>query len=321
MQISRRAGLLALAAMLAAPPLAQAQDQAVRIVFPFTAGGSGDALARLIGDKLAAALGRPVVVDNRTGAAGRIGVVAVKNAAPDGGTLLITPIAPVAVMQHVYPNLEYDPFKDLAPVSQLATFDFAVGVGSHVPAQSVKELVAWVKADPSRAAFGSPAAGALPHFFGVLFGRAAGLELRHVAYRGSAAAVSDLVSGHVPMVFTTLSDLLEQHKAGRVRILAVSGAARSPFLPAAPTFRESGFDIEGSAWYAAFAPAGTPAAVIERYSRIMADAVRSPDVKDKLLGFGLQPTGTAAAELAKIQRADSDRWAPAVKASGFKPTQ
>ena len=240
MQISRRAGLLALAAMLAAPPLAQAQDQAVRIVFPFTAGGSGDALARLISDKLAAALGRPVVVDNRTGAAGRIGVVAVKNAAPDGGTLLITPIAPVAVMQHVYPNLEYDPFKDLAPVSQLATFDFAVGVGSHVPAQSVKELVAWVKADPSRAAFGSPAAGALPHFFGVLFGRAAGLELQHVAYRGSAAAVSDLVAGHVPMVFTTLSDLLEQHKAGRVRILAVSGAARSPFLPAAPTFREFG---------------------------------------------------------------------------------
>jgi tripartite-type tricarboxylate transporter receptor subunit TctC len=155
----------------------------------------------------------------------------------------------------------------------------------------------------------------------VLFGRAAGLDLRHAPYRGSAAALGDLAAGHVPMVFTTLSDLVEMHKAGRVRILATSGRERSPFVPGVPTFREAGFAIEGAAWYGAFAPANTPAAVVDRYSRIMAAAVQSPEVKERLLAFGLQPTGTSAAELAAIQKADSERWAPAVKASGFTPTQ
>ena len=140
--------------------------------------------------------------------------MAVKNAAPDGSTLLITPIAPMAVYQHVYKNLEYDPIKDFAAVSQIATFDFALAVGPKVPAQSLKELVAWVKADPARASFGSPGAGTLPHFFGLLFGRAAGIELRHVPYKGSAAMLVDLAAGHVPMAITTLSDLVEIHKAG-----------------------------------------------------------------------------------------------------------
>jgi tripartite-type tricarboxylate transporter receptor subunit TctC len=194
-------------------------------------------------------------------------------------------------------------------------------VGPQVPATTLKELVAWVKADAARGAFGSPAAGALPHFFGILFGRAAGLELRHVAYRGSAASLADLAAGHVPMVFTTISDLVEMHKANRIRILATSGAERSPFVPAVPTFREAGFDIQGTSWFGAFAPARTPPETLERYSAIMAAAVRAPAVRDRLLGFGLQPTGTSAAEFAAIQRADSARWAPAVAASGFAPEQ
>jgi tripartite-type tricarboxylate transporter receptor subunit TctC len=321
MNARRMAGLLVLAATMLWLPVAQAQEQPVRIIFPFAAGGSGDALSRLIADKMHAALNRAVIVENRTGGAGRIGTVAVRNAAPDGGTLLLTPIAPVAVYQHVYKNLDYDPIKDFAPISQLATFDFAVAVGSQVPAKTLKELVEWVKADAARAAFGSPAAGALPHFFGILFSRAAGLELRHVAYRGSAAALADLLAGHVPMVFTTISDLVQMHKANRIRILAASGAQRSPFVPEVPTFREAGYDIQGSAWFAAFAPAKTPPAIVDRYSKIMAAAVRVPEVKERLLKFGLQPTGTTAAELAAIQKADSARWEPAVKASGFTPVQ
>jgi tripartite-type tricarboxylate transporter receptor subunit TctC len=304
-------------ALALALPAARAQEQPIRIVFPFAAGGSGDGISRLMADRLRAGLNRPVIVENRTGAAGRLGVVAVKNAAPDGSTLLLTPIAPVAVYQHVYKNLDYDPIKDFAAVSQLATFDFAVAVAPQVPAASLKELVAWVKADPARAAFGSPAAGALPHFFGILFGRAAGLELRHVAYRGSAAALTDLAAGHVPMVFTTISDLVELHKGGRVRILATSGAERSPFTPDVATFREAGFDIQGSAWYGVFAPARTPADIVDRHSKILADAVRVPEVRERLLAYGLQPTGTSAQEFAAIQKADSERWAPAVKASGF----
>ncbi len=296
---------------------ARAQEQPVRIIFPFAAGGSGDGVSRLMADKMRAALNRNVIVENRTGAAGRPGVAAVKNAAPDGNTLLITPIAPMAVYQHVYTKLEYDPIRDFAAVSQLATFDFALAVGPQTPAASLKELIAWVKADPSRGSFGSPGAGTLPHFFGLLFGRAAGVELRHVPYKGSAATLTDLAAGHVPMVVTTLSDFVEMHKAKRIRILATSGAKRSPFVPDVPTFREAGFDIEGTSWFGAFAPARTPRETVDRYSTIMAGAVRMPDVRERILGWGLQPTGTSAAEFAAIQKADSERWAPAVKASGF----
>jgi tripartite-type tricarboxylate transporter receptor subunit TctC len=309
------AGLIVLAALLATG--AAAQEQPIRIVYPFAAGGSGDGLTRLIAEKLRAALNRPVIVENRTGAAGRPGVTAVKNAPPDGNTLLITPIAPMAVYQHVYRKLEFDPIKDFVAVSQIATFDFAVAVGPNVPATSLKELVAWVKADPSRAAFGSPGAGTLPHFFGLSFGRAAGIELRHVPYKGSAATLTDLAAGHVPMVLTTISDLVEMHKAKRARILATSGAKRSPFVPDVPTFREAGFDIEGTSWYGAFAPAKTPREIVDRYSAIMAAAVKMPDVSKRFLTWGLQPTGTTAAEFAAIQKADSERWAPAVKASKF----
>jgi tripartite-type tricarboxylate transporter receptor subunit TctC len=229
----------------------------------------------------------------------------------------MTPIATMAVFQHVYKSLGYDPFTDFTPVSQLATFDFALAVGAQVPARSLEQLVAWVKVDPARAAFGGPGAGALPHFLGVLFGHAAGLDLRHVAYRGSSAALADLVAGQIPMVVTTLSDLVAMHKEARIRILASSGPARSPFTPEVPTFREQGYDIEGTSWYGAFAPAGTPAATIDRLSSAMAAAVREPEVGERLHAFGLVPTGTSAAALAAIQKADSDRWAVAVKLSGF----
>ena len=166
----------------------------------------------------------------------------------------------MAVYQHVYKKLEYDPIQDFAAVSQLATFDFAVAVGPQVPATSLKELVAWMKADASRASFGSPGAGTLPHFFGLLFGRAAGVELRHVPYKGSAAT-RDRPRRPVMCRWCSrrISDFVEMHKAKRIRILATSGAERSPFVPDVPTFREAGFDIQGTSWFGAFAPARTPA--------------------------------------------------------------
>lgn len=321
MQRRRFLAGLAAAGLIGAAPAARAQlgEQPIRIVFPFAAGGSGDALARLLAEAMRVALDRPVIVENRTGAAGRIGVQAVKAAAPDGLTLLLTPIAPMAVYQHVYPSLGYDPIADFQPVTQVGTFDFALAVGPQVPAHTLAELVAWVKADSARAAFGSPGAGTLPHFFGVLFGRAAGLKLVHVNYRGSAAALTDLLGGQLPMLVTTTTDLLENHRAGRVRILATSDRQRSPFVPDLPTFREAGFDIEGTGWYGVFLPAGTPADIVARYNRILVDAVRSPELAAKLRAAGLLPTGTTVEEFAAIQRRGSELWAPAVKASGFKP--
>jgi tripartite-type tricarboxylate transporter receptor subunit TctC len=312
-----RCFLICLLAGFVCLPFAAAQEQPIRIIYPFAAGGSGDGLTRLVADKMRAALNRTVIVENRTGAAGRPGVVAVKNATPDGSTLLVTPIAPMAVYQHVYKKLEYDPINDFAAVSQIATFDMGVAVGPTVPATSLQELIAWIKADPTRAVFGSPGAGTLPHFFGLTFGRAAGFEMRHVPYKGSAATITDVVAGHLPMVLTTISDLVEMHKAKRIRILATSGAERSPFVPQVPTFREAGFDIQGTSWYGAFAPAKTPRETVDRYAKIMADAVRMADVRERFLAWGLQPTGTTAAEFSAIQKADSERWSPAVKASGF----
>jgi tripartite-type tricarboxylate transporter receptor subunit TctC len=315
--------LAAAAILVTASAIAPAQpvEQPIRIVFPFAAGGSGDALARLIAEHLRTALGRPTIVENRTGAQGRLGVQAVKAAAPDGSTLLLTPVAPMSVYQHVYKALAYDPVADFAPVSQVATFDFAVAVSQQVPAASLKELVAWVQANPALGSYGTPGAGALPHFFAVSFAKAAGLDLRHVGYRGSAAALTDLVAGQIPIVFTTTSDVLQQHKDGRIKVLATSARERSPFLPDVPTFREAGFDIEGSGWYGLFAPAGTPAEMMGRLNTAVVAAVQAPQVKERLLAIGLVPTGTSAAELGRIQRADSELWAPAVRASGFTPEQ
>ena len=308
------------AALFALPAGAQSAET-IRIVFPFTAGGSGDTLARLLAEHLRVSLDVPVIVENRTGAQGRIGVKAVRDAAPDGKTLLLTPIAPMSVYQHVYKSLDYDPIRDFQPLSQVATFDFAIAVGPQVPARSLKELVAWVKANPAQGTYGIPAVGSLPHFFGVLFARAAGLDLRHLGYRGSAAALTDLVAGQIPIVVTTTSDLLEQHKAGRIRMLATSDRQRSPFVPDIPTFKEAGYDIVGSGWYGFFAPAGIKADLVEKLSAALAAGVRTPQIKERLLAVGLVPTGTTAAELARIQKTDSELWAPAVKASDFTPDQ
>ena len=317
------AALSALTLLIAplSPARAQLGEQPARIVFPFAAGGSGDALARLLAEHMRPALNQPVIVENRTGAQGRLGVIAVKGAEPDGKTILLTPVAPMSVYQHVYKALLYDPIADFEPVSQVATFDFGIAVGPQVPAKSLAELVAWVKANPGQGNYGTPAAGTLPHFFAVSFAKTADLDLRHVSYRGSAAALTDLMAGQISIVVTTTSDLLEQHKGGRIKVLATSDKARSPFLPEIPTFKEAGYNIEGSGWYGVFAPAKTPREMVARLNAAVVAAVQTPQVKERLLAFGLVPTGTSAAELARIQKADSEFWAPAVKASGFTPEQ
>jgi tripartite-type tricarboxylate transporter receptor subunit TctC len=309
------------ATAFALPAGAQTGSEPIRIVFPFAAGGSGDALARLLAEHLRTSLNVAVIVENRTGAQGRIGVQAVRAAAPDGKTLLLTPVAPMSIYQHVYKSLPYDPIADFQPLSQVATFDFAIAVGPQVPAKSLKELVDWLKANPAQGSYGIPAAGSLPHFFGALFGKTSGLDLRHVGYRGSAAALTDLIAGQLPIVVTTTADLLEQHKAGHIRMLATSDRQRSPFLPDIPTFKEAGYDIVGTGWYGVFAPVGLAPDLVEKLSAALAAGVRSPQIKERLLAVGLLPTGTTAAELGRIQRADSELWAPAVKASGFVPDQ
>jgi len=312
---------LAAAIVLTATPSAQAQiaEQPIRIVFPYGAGSVGDATARMVAEAMRLALSRPVIVENKVGAGGRIGVQAVKDAQADGSVLLVAPIAPMAVFEHVYDKLGYDPVADFAPIAQIAAFDLAVAIGPKVPAKSLKELVDWLKANPDQATFGTPAAGSLPHFFGVLFGRSANIDVRHVAYKGSSPAISDLMGGHLPLYFSAANEFVEAHKAERIRVLATSGQQRSPALPDVPTFMESGFAIQGRGWFGMYAPAKTPPEVIARLNAVVVGAVRASEFQSRLLAFGLQPTGTSPAEFAQIQKADSALWGPIIKSSGFKP--
>ncbi len=298
---------------------AQLGEQLIRIVIPYPAGGAGDATARMLAESMRTSLKRPVIVENKPGAAGRLGVQAVKEAAADGSVLLFTPIAPMAVFPHVYEKLAYDPVADFTPVSQVATFDLAIAVGANVPSKSLKELIGWLQANPSQATYGSPAAGSLPHFFAVSFARTTNLDLRHVAYKGNAQAITDLIGGHLPIFFTSTPDLVEHHKAGRIRVLATSGAQRSAALPEVPTFMEAGYQIRGEGWHGIYAPARTAPEVIARLNAAIVSAVRTPEVKDRMMALHLVPTGTSGPQLARIQKADSDLWGPVIKTSGFKP--
>jgi tripartite-type tricarboxylate transporter receptor subunit TctC len=318
--------LFALAAALACaavsrPVAAQAPAQTIRLIYPFAAGGSGDGMARLIADRISAGLATTTIVENRTGAAGRIGVKAVVAAEPDGTMLLFAPMPVISIYPHSYARLDYDPFRDLEPVSLVAAFEVALAVGPQMPAKSLAELVAWAKANPSQASYGSPGAGGLGHFFAVMFATSAGIEPRHVSYRGSAAAMNDLVAGQIPFVVVPLSDCAELHRSGRVRVLATSGSQRSPLLPEVPTFLEAGVPVQGLGWYAVYAPAKTPASLIGRLNKVINDALAAPDFKERVLNLGLVPKGSTPSELAAIQKADAERWAPAVKASGFTPQQ
>jgi tripartite-type tricarboxylate transporter receptor subunit TctC len=320
--VSRRAALAGLAFFSLWPGPAGAQEQTLKIVWPFAAGSSSDAVARMLADHMQKSLGRAVIVENRTGAGGRIGLRAVKEAAPDGATLLFAPGGLFTVLPHVYANLGYDPLVDLLPITQVVKVDLALAVGGKLPVRSLPEFVAWLKANPEQATFGSPGAGGAPHFLGVELGRLAKLDLRHVPYKGGTpAALPDLMTGRLTMQITVAGEFIEHHKTGTMRILATAGASRSPFLPAVPTLRESGFDIVASGWDAMYAPAGTPATVVERLRAAILDALRNAEIRARIETLGFEVAGTTGEELARIQRADYERWGPIIKASGFKADQ
>jgi tripartite-type tricarboxylate transporter receptor subunit TctC len=298
---------------------AAAQDRTVKFLVGFPAGAGLDSMTRLVADKMRVSLGQPVVVENRPGAAGQIAMTALKNSAPDGLTLVMTPLVTVVTAPHVYSNLPYDAFADFAPVAHAANFLFAFTVGPAVPAASLKDFVALVKKEPKYGNYASAGTGSLPHFFSLLFADTAGIKMNHIGYKGSAPAITDLLGGQISAFMGTVSDVATQHKAGKLRALATSGAQRARELPDVATFRELGYNIEGGGWYAAYAPAKTPKDTVERLAGAITAAIRSPDVREKLEAIGMEPTGLGPAELARIHRADYDKWGPVIKASGFKP--
>lgn len=307
-----------LAGTFAAAGVARAEDRVLRIVVGYPPGAGIDTIARLVADKMHASLGRTVVVENKPGAAGMIANTTVKAAAPDGNTLLMTPLANMVFFPHSYAHLDYDPFKDYVPVAHLASFPLAFGVGDSVPAKTLAEYVAFAKKGGANANFTAAALGSLPHFFGLMFAKAAGLELTYIPYKGTAQALPALMSGEIPAAVLTINDLGTAVQSGKARILAITGPKRSPHYADVPTFKESGYDIEGLAWYALYAPAGTPKDVVDALSKAAIDAIHQPDVKQRLEPLGLDFTGLGPDELAAIQRADYDKWGPVIRASGFK---
>ena len=270
----------------------------------------------MVAEQLQKSLGRSVIVENKTGAGGRIGAQAVKDAAADGTTLLFAAAAQFTLQPHVLANLGYDPFKDFVPLSRVIKFDQALVVSSQVPARSINELAAWLKANPDQAAFGSPGAGTGAHFAGLEFGRTFGIAMRHVPYRGTPAALPDLLAGRLPMYLASTAELLEHHRSGGIRILATAGGERLPTLPDVPTLKESGVNIEAPGWFAFYTTSGTPR-VRDRAPR--AGNQRRPRTRPRFapgsrpLVFS-RPTHPRRT-LTRVQRAEFDAWATVVKAS------
>ncbi|MEJ7930278.1 Bug family tripartite tricarboxylate transporter substrate binding protein [Ramlibacter sp. AN1015] len=304
-------------ASLTAPALL-AQERTLKILVGFPPGGSVDVIARLLAEKLRVSLQQNVIIDNKPGAGGRVALGEVKRATPDGHTLVLSPSGALVIQPWLYSNLGYDPIKDFTPVARVTTFDFAVTAGPGAPAGDLKSVLAWMKANPGKANYATSGAGTVPHFAGQLLGQAAGVPMAHVPYRGGAPAAQDLIGGQVPLMVDTASETLEHHKAGRVRILAVTGEQRSRALPDVPTLREAGIDVAADAFFGLYGPPGMPAELVARLDRAVADALRAPEVQERIAGFGLVASHASGAELARTQAAHLKRWEAPIKASGFK---
>ena len=315
-----RTAVLLVSLLLALP--AAAQDRTARFIFGFPPGSVGDLLTRLVAERMAKPLGVNAIVENRPGAVGIVATEQVKNAAPDGLTILLTPLAPFVAFPHSHgAAVRYDPFKDFEPVAHVTNFQLALLLNADLPAKNLAEFAALVRKDPKLGDYASAAAGSLPHYLGVMFSRAAGLEMTHIPYKGTAPALTALMTGEVKSGFFVLADGLAQARAGKARLLATAGAQRAASAPEVPTFREQGYNLEASAWYALFVPAKTPKNVIDRTAKAAIEAVQAPDMKKRLEDMGLEPTGYGPVELARILKADYDKWGPVIRASGFKPTQ
>lgn len=316
----RQRQFLAAALLLAASPFmalpAAAQDKPpLKILVGFPPGGSADVIARLIGDAIRDDFST-VTVENRPGAGGRIALTAVKNAKPDGQTVIILPSGPMVLFPHVYRKLDYDAVKDFTPVSQIAAFQFGVVSGPATGAKTVAEMLAKAKADPKAATYGSPGLGTLPHFMGVLMEQSAGVPFTHVPFQGGAPANTALLGGHIGYKFDVVSETAELHRGGKVRIIAVTGDKRDPQVPEVPTLKESGVNMVATAWFAMYGPAGLPQPVLAKLERAVSTAVKKPEMQAKMAGLGYDPIGSTSAELAAAQRADLARWEKPIKATG-----
>lgn len=290
-----------------------------RLITGFSAGGTSDTLCRRLAARMSGQYAKSVVVENRTGAGGQIAIQAMKTLPADGSAILQTPMSMVGIYPHIYKRLPYDSFKDLTPVSIGCVYDFGFAVGPAVPAsvKTIPQYLSWAKSS-NQVAFGSPAAGSVPHFIGVLLGKQGGIELTHIAYRGTQPAILDMIGGQIPAVSGPIGDFLPHIAEGKCRILATSGAQRNPFVGNVSTLTEQGMqDMAISEWFGLFMPAGASSAAVQRASAALRPALAAPEVVDGLAAMGLKAESSTPAELAARLKADYERWGPIVKSIGF----
>jgi len=303
------------------PALAQQYpSRPVRFVVPFAPGGSTDTLARTIGVKLADALGQQVVVDNRPGANGDIGMMIVAKAPPDGHTILLGYIANLAIAPSLYAKLPFDPVKDYAHITQIATSPNVLTAHPSVPAKGLQELIALAKAKPGAVNFASTGVASVGHLTGELLNNLAGMKMTHVPYKGGGQAIIDLLGGHVQVMFSGFSAAMPHIKSGKIRALAVTGAKRSPALADVPTIAEQGFPgVEATAWYGVLAPAGTPKPVVTRLHDETVRILKLPDVSQRLDALGFEIVGSTPEQFGAYIKSEIRKWEKVVKASGAKP--
>ncbi|MGH8864705.1 MAG: tripartite tricarboxylate transporter substrate-binding protein [Burkholderiales bacterium] len=303
------------------PLVARAQSSSLdlaKIITGFPPGGTVDVLARRVADKLRGNYATNMVVENKPGAAGQIGVITLKDANPDGSVLLLTPSSMLSIYPFTYPKLQYR-LEDVSPVSVGAYINHGLAIGPGVPdsVKTLKDFLAWAKANDIKANFGSPGAGSMPHLLGILLGKFTGVDLRHIPYRGTVPGVQDLLGGQISSFCGPIGDYLPHVKTGKLRVLAISGKTRSPFLPETPSLREFGHPLTAREWYGFFLPGKAKPEVIRRASAYLQPALAQPDLIEYGKQFGLEIQSSSAPALADLLKADADEWRRLIKQVGF----
>lgn len=311
---------LAIGCAVAVPAASLAQaypTKPIRIFVGYAPGGTTDIIARIIGARLSETMGQPVVVENRAGAGGNIGAELVAKAAPDGHTLMLATAGTMAVNPSIYKSMPVDTVRDFAPVSLIATLPNLMVVNPKVPARTVQEFVAWAKSRPGKVFFASSGNGNTPHMTAELFNQVAGLSMVHVPYKGSGAALTDLIGGTgVQVMFDNMPSAIGHARSGALRAIAVTSAKRVEAEPDIPTVSESGYpDFKVVTWFGLVAPAGTPSAIVDRLHRELAAAVRSPEISKRLVELGAEPTTNSPAEFLELVRSERDSWSKVVKSA------
>jgi tripartite-type tricarboxylate transporter receptor subunit TctC len=298
---------------------AQGATELAKIICGFPPGGTSDAMTRRIADKLRGNYATNVVVENKPGAGGQIGVTALRDSPADGSVMLLTPSSMLSIYPYVYPKLPYKPAQDVSPVSVACYFNHAFGVGPAVPdsVKTFKDFMAWAKANPDKANYGSPGAGSMPHLIVALINKLNGTDLKHIPYRGSAPGIQDLLGGQISSMSSPVGDYLPYLKTGKLRLLAISGINRSPFVPDVPTYRQQGIPVTVREWYGVFLPGKAKPEVQRRAAAYLQTALAQPDLIASMAQVGLEVQSSTPQALGDMLLADADQWRRLIKQIGF----